>query len=199
MLHWCEGDGRASFPHTVVSLGENAEATVLDRFGSPETDHLVDAVTELLVGDNAHLRYLSVQQHGSRTWHLGLQRAILGRDSDAAQLGGRRSAATTRGLRSESLLAGEGARERPARGVLRRRVADARLPHAPGSRRARARAATCCSRARSKTSPARCTRGSCACARLRRRPTRTRRTATSCSARARTRSRSRTSRSKPTT
>ena len=48
VLHWCEGDGRASFPHTVVSLGENAEATVLDRFGSPETDHFVDAVTELL-------------------------------------------------------------------------------------------------------------------------------------------------------
>src|SRR6478736_2558597 len=30
VLHWCEGDGRASFPHTVVSLGEHAEATVLD-------------------------------------------------------------------------------------------------------------------------------------------------------------------------
>src|SRR5438477_5056523 len=50
VLHWCEGDGRASFPHTVVSLGDHAEATVLDRFGSPETDHLVDAVTELVVG-----------------------------------------------------------------------------------------------------------------------------------------------------
>ena len=35
VLHWCEGDGRASFPHTLVSLGEHAEATVLDRFGSP--------------------------------------------------------------------------------------------------------------------------------------------------------------------
>jgi len=107
VLHWCEGGGRASFPHTVVSLGENAEATVLDRFGSPETDHLVDAVTELLVGDNAHLRYLSVQQHGSRTWHIGLQRAILGRDavlrSSAVSLGGDYAR-----LRSETLLGGEG-------------------------------------------------------------------------------------------
>jgi Fe-S cluster assembly protein SufD len=107
VLHWCEGEGRASFPHTVVSLGENAQATVLDRFGSPETDHLVDAVTELLVGDNAHLRYLSVQQHGSRTWHLGLQRAILGRDSvlrsSAVSLGGDYAR-----LRSETLLGGEG-------------------------------------------------------------------------------------------
>ena len=89
VLHWCEGDGRASFPHTVVSLGEHAEATVLDRFGSPETDHLVDAVTELLVADNAHLRYLSIQQHGTRTWHLGLQRVIRRPRRDPAQLGGR--------------------------------------------------------------------------------------------------------------
>ena len=107
VLHWCEGDGRASFPHTIVSLGENAEATVLDRFGSPETDHLVDAVTELLVADNARLRYLSVQQHGSKTWHLGLQRAILGRNSvlrsSAVSLGGDYAR-----LRSETLLQGEG-------------------------------------------------------------------------------------------
>ena len=107
VLHWCEGDGRASFPHTVVSLGEHAEATVLDRFGSPESDHLVDAVTELIVGDNAHLRYLSVQEHGSRTWHLGLQRALVGRDAtlktSAVVLGGDYAR-----LRSESVLQGEG-------------------------------------------------------------------------------------------
>jgi Fe-S cluster assembly protein SufD len=107
VLHWCEGDGRASFPHTVVSLGEHAEATVLDRFGSPETDHLVDAVTELLVGDNAHLRYLSIQQHGTRTWHLGLQRALVGRNAtlktSAVALGGDYAR-----LRSETVLQGEG-------------------------------------------------------------------------------------------
>lgn len=107
VLHWCDGDGRASFPHTLVSLGDGAQATVLDRFGTPETDHLVDAVTELLVGDNAHLRYLTVQEHGSRTWHLGFQRAHLGRDStlrtSAVALGGDYAR-----LRSEALLLGEG-------------------------------------------------------------------------------------------
>jgi Fe-S cluster assembly protein SufD len=107
VLHWSEGDGRASFPHTLVSLGENAQATVLERFGSPRTDHLVDAVTELVVDDNAHLRYLSVQQHGPRTWHLGFQRAELGRDAtvktSAVALGGDYAR-----LRSEARLAGEG-------------------------------------------------------------------------------------------
>ena len=81
---------------------------MLDRFGSPETDHLVDAVTELLVDDNAHLRYLSVQEHGPHTWQVALQRAHLGRDaslkSSVVALGG----AYAR-LRSESLLHGEGA------------------------------------------------------------------------------------------
>jgi Fe-S cluster assembly protein SufD len=108
VLHWCDGDGRASFPHTLVALGEGAEATVLDRFGSPQTDHLVDAVTELLVGDNAHLRYLTVQEHGSRTWHLGFQRAHVGRDAtlrtSAVALGGDYAR-----LRSEALLFGQGA------------------------------------------------------------------------------------------
>jgi Fe-S cluster assembly protein SufD len=108
VLHWCEGDARASFPHTLVALGEGAEATVLDRFGSPQTDHLVDAVTELLVDDNAHLRYLTVQEHGTRTWHLGLLRAHVGRDAtlrtSAVALGGDYAR-----LRSEALLTGQGA------------------------------------------------------------------------------------------
>jgi Fe-S cluster assembly protein SufD len=108
ILHWCEGDGRASFPHTLVALGEGAEATVLDRFGSPNTEHLVDAVTELIVDDNAHLRYLSVQEHGPRTWHLGYQRADVGRDAtvrtSAVALGGDYAR-----LRSEARLGGQAA------------------------------------------------------------------------------------------
>ena len=43
VLHWSEGDSEASFPHTLVVLGERAEATVLDRFGSPDTEHLSNA------------------------------------------------------------------------------------------------------------------------------------------------------------
>jgi len=107
VLHWSEGDDRASFPRTLVALEENAQATVLERFGSPSTHHLVDAVTELLVDDNAHLRYLSVQEHGPNTWHLGFQRAELGRDAtvrtSAVALGGDYAR-----LRSEARLNGQG-------------------------------------------------------------------------------------------
>ena len=116
VVHWLEGDGIASFPHTLVLAGENAEVTVLDRFASPDVrppqggggGHLVDAVVELLVGDAARVRYLSVQEHGPHTWQIALQRAHVGRDaslrSSAVALGGDYAR-----LRSESLLTGTGA------------------------------------------------------------------------------------------
>jgi Fe-S cluster assembly protein SufD len=112
VLHWSEGDGLASFPHTLVMTGESAEVTVLDRFSSPDfrlggAGHLVDAVVELVVGDNARVRYLSVQEHGPRTWQIALQRAHVGRDaslrSSSVALGGDYAR-----LRSESLLTGDG-------------------------------------------------------------------------------------------
>ncbi len=111
VLHWSEGEGLATFPHTLVAAEESSEVTVLDRFGSPDTGdagHLVDAVVELMVADNARVRYLSVQEHGPHTWQVALQRAHVGRDaslhSSAVALGGDYAR-----LRSESLLAGDGA------------------------------------------------------------------------------------------
>jgi Fe-S cluster assembly protein SufD len=111
VLHWSEGEGLATFPHTLVVAGESSEVTVLDRFGSPdigEVGHFVDAVVELLVGDNARVRYLSVQEHGPHTWQVALQRAHVGRDaslhSSAVALGGDYAR-----LRSESRLDGDNA------------------------------------------------------------------------------------------
>ena len=111
VLHWSEGIGLATFPHTLVVAEESSEVTVLDRFGSPEVGgvgHFVDAVVELLVGDNAHVRYLSVQEHGPHTWQVALQRAHVGRDaslhSSAVALGGDYAR-----LRNESRLDGDNA------------------------------------------------------------------------------------------
>ncbi len=111
VLHWSEGEGLATFPHTLVVADESSDVTVVDRFGSPAVGgagHLVDAVVELVVGDNARLRYLSVQEHGPNTWQVALQRAHVGRDaslhSSAVALGGDYAR-----LRSESLLGGDNA------------------------------------------------------------------------------------------
>jgi len=113
VLHWSEGDGLASFPHTLVVAEDGAQVTVFDRYGSADvgagsTGHLVDAVVELQVGDGANVRYLSVQEHAPRTWQVALQRAHLGRDatlqSSVVALGGDYAR-----LRSEARLDGRGA------------------------------------------------------------------------------------------
>jgi Fe-S cluster assembly protein SufD len=108
VLHWCDGDDEARFPHTLVVAGENSEVTVLERAGSPASSHLVVGAVELLVGDAARVGYLSVQEHGPRTWSIATQRAHVGADASL------RSAAIALGgdyarLRSESVLAGTGA------------------------------------------------------------------------------------------
>ena len=108
VLHWSDGDGLASFPHTLVVAEEASEVTVLDRFGSPDVDHFVDSVVEL---DRRRQRAREVPVGpGVRTAHV-VDRAAAraprqGRDaaSSAVALGGEYAR-----LRSESLLTGQGA------------------------------------------------------------------------------------------
>jgi len=108
VLHWSDGDGLAAFPHTLVVAGDDSELTVVERTSSLGEHHLVDAVVELVLGDAARVRYLSVQEHGPDTWQIALQRAHLGRDarlrSSAVALGGDYAR-----LRCESRLDGTGA------------------------------------------------------------------------------------------
>ncbi len=103
--HRSGGDGLASFPHTLVVVGEGAEVTVVDRFAADGDPHLCDAVIELIVGDGARVRYVSVQEHGPKTWQMGLQRAHVSRDaslrSSAVALGGDYAR-----MRTESLITG---------------------------------------------------------------------------------------------
>ncbi len=105
--HRSGGDGLASFPHTLLVVGEGAEVSVVDRFAAHGAPHLSDLVIELLVGDGARVRYVSVQEHGPDTWQVGLQRAHVGRDaslhSSAVALGGDYAR-----MRTESLLDGAG-------------------------------------------------------------------------------------------
>jgi Fe-S cluster assembly protein SufD len=108
VVHWSDGTGLASFPHTLVVAEESAEVTVIERAASSGVEHLVDGVTELIIADNAHVKHLAVQEYGARTWAVQLQRALLGRDaslrSSAIALGGDYAR-----LRSESRLEGTGA------------------------------------------------------------------------------------------
>jgi Fe-S cluster assembly protein SufD len=109
--HCFEGDGVASFPRTVVVLGDDAEASVLERFvssGSSGGSQLVVPVTEMVVGDAARLNYLGLQAQNPSTWQIALQRSLVGKQStlrsSAVALGGDYAR-----LRVEALLDGEGA------------------------------------------------------------------------------------------
>jgi Fe-S cluster assembly protein SufD len=106
--HWVCGAGGASFPRTVVAMGEDSEAHILERFTSPADAHLVVPVTELVVGDAARLRFVGMQDHGPEIWQVALVRAMVGRDAtlraSAVALGGDYAR-----LRSEALLTGAGA------------------------------------------------------------------------------------------
>jgi Fe-S cluster assembly protein SufD len=111
VVHWSEGEGLASFPHTLVVAGNDAEVAVLERFASPGgagQDHLAVPVVELVGGDAARVSYLGVQEHGPRLWQVALQRSRVGKDgtlrSSAVALGGSYAR-----LRSETLLEGRGA------------------------------------------------------------------------------------------
>ncbi|MBV8160586.1 MAG: Fe-S cluster assembly protein SufD [Acidimicrobiia bacterium] len=111
VVHWIDRDGAAVFPRTVVVLGEDAEATVIDRYQSPDVVAFVDPVIELDVGDAARLRYASVQDLGPRVWQTAYQASRVGRDaaltSTAVALGGDYAR-----LRTDARLEGRGGTSR---------------------------------------------------------------------------------------
>ena len=95
---------------TVVVLEEGAQAEVWEQYlsGSADLDGVFNVVTELVVGDGAHLRYVCGQALSERSWIFGAQRAEVSRDGhlDWVALG----FGSARGrVRMETKLAGEGA------------------------------------------------------------------------------------------
>ena len=86
-LTYLDTDGGAVFPHTLIVVGKHASVTFIDRYVSPDlTRAFSDAVTEIVVGDGARVRYASIQDWGSGVTHLGVQRARVGRDAEIRTL-----------------------------------------------------------------------------------------------------------------
>lgn len=86
-LTWLDADGAAVFPHTLIVTGSHAEVTFIDRYSSPDLPRAFsDSVAEIVVGDGAHVRYVSIQEWGSGVTHLGVTRAEVGRDAEIRTL-----------------------------------------------------------------------------------------------------------------
>ncbi len=102
--------GTALQRRVLIVLEDGAEAEVWEQYlsGSEDSETLFNTVVELVVGENAHLRYVCGQDLNERSWIFGSQRAEVARDGslDWVVLG----FGSGRGkVRTETLLAGEGA------------------------------------------------------------------------------------------
>jgi len=74
--------GTALHHRTLIVLEEGAEAEVWDQVVSSHDDEaVVNGVVEIVVGDNANLRYVGAQAVNEKTWVFGAQRALVGRDA----------------------------------------------------------------------------------------------------------------------
>ncbi len=102
--------GTLANQRTLIVLEEGAQAEVWEQLQSDAEDQgsVLNVVTELIVGDGAHLRYVCGQELGERSWIFGAQRAQVGRSGalDWVALG----FGSARGrVRMETRLVGEGA------------------------------------------------------------------------------------------
>jgi Fe-S cluster assembly protein SufD len=98
---------------TLVVVEEGAQAEVWEQYlsGESELDGVFNAVTELIVGDGARLRYVCGQGLSERSWMFGAQRAQLGRDAGLDWVALGFGSAKGR-VRMETRLGGEGAEAR---------------------------------------------------------------------------------------
>ncbi len=102
---------QALIAHTLIILEDGASATVVEAYESPDLAQQAFAspVSELILGAGSTLRYCSAQTWGAGVYHIGAQRADVGRDAalewTALSLGGR-----LQHLEAETALRGDGAR-----------------------------------------------------------------------------------------
>ena len=77
-------DGEIDFSRTLVVLEDGAEATLLaeSRSLNEKDGGLHCGATELYVGQNAHLRYVNLQNWGHGVWHFAHQRGVVHRDAN---------------------------------------------------------------------------------------------------------------------
>ena len=75
--------GSVSHPRTLVSVGANSKATIIESYGGPVGNpYLTNAVSEYVVGPGANLETFHLQQHGDEAKHIGSTHVKLTNDSN---------------------------------------------------------------------------------------------------------------------
>lgn len=84
ILHRIASTGGApSYFRSLIVLGQQAEATVVEDYLSAETagESLASGVVELVTGQASRLRYANLQEWNDKTWHFNYLKSDTGRDS----------------------------------------------------------------------------------------------------------------------
>jgi len=102
--------GTALQRRVLIVLDEGAEAEVWEQYlsGSSDSETLLNTVVELVVGQNARLRYVCGQDLNEKSWIFGAQRAEVARDGSLDWVVVGFGGGSGR-VRTETLLAGDGA------------------------------------------------------------------------------------------
>jgi Fe-S cluster assembly protein SufD len=105
------GEGHATFPHNLVVVERGASVTFIEECTSPDGDGQAFAspATEIIIGDDATVRYVTAQHWGQGVYMIGSQIARVGNNSSlewaAINLGGK-----LQHIEAETYLGGAGAK-----------------------------------------------------------------------------------------
>ncbi len=107
---WGPGNGLAYFSHILVLVDEGAEVTYVHEAASPteNADSLHVGLVEILLEQNAHLRFVELQSWGQHVWNFSHERVQVGRDATIDWIFGAVGSKLTKNF-SELDLVGEGA------------------------------------------------------------------------------------------
>ena len=76
------GEPSVSYPRVLIVAEPSSEATIIESYsGPPGEQYFTNAVTEIVVGDNARLEHLRIQRESERAFHIATVEAHQGRDS----------------------------------------------------------------------------------------------------------------------
>ena len=78
--------GRMVHPRTLIVLGANAKATVIERYSGAEGVSLTNAVCEIVLEAGASLDHYRMQQSGAAAFHVADIEARVGRDATLSSL-----------------------------------------------------------------------------------------------------------------
>ena len=76
-LSTAHGRPTVSHPRLLVVAGESGQASVVESYGGPKGDHyFTNAVTEIVVGENASVDHYKLQRESLQGYHIAAMHVI---------------------------------------------------------------------------------------------------------------------------